>query len=51
MKYRRKVDCLRLPDKVSKEAMTRRSNKDSKRTADDDGEGGARKKMQRMGGS
>ncbi len=39
MKYGRKVDCLRSPDKVGKEAGTRRLNKGSKRATDDEGEG------------
>ncbi len=51
MEYGRKVDCLRLPNEVGKEARTRRSNKGSKCAADDDGKGGAGKKWQRMRGS
>jgi hypothetical protein len=51
LKYGRKVDCLRLLDKVGKEAGTRRSNKGSKHTADNNGEGGARNNRQRREGS
>jgi hypothetical protein len=49
--YGRKVDCLRLLDKVGKEVRTRKSKRGSKRAADDDREGGAGKKRQRTGGS
>ncbi len=49
--YRRKVDCLRLPEEVHKEARTRRLNKGSKHAANDVGEGGAGKKWHRRGGS
>ncbi len=51
IEYGRKVDCLKLPDKVSEEARTRRLNKGSKCTTDNDGEGGTGKKWQRTGGS
>jgi hypothetical protein len=51
LEYRRKVDCLRSPDEVDKESRTRRLNKGSKHTANNDGEGGAGKKRQRTGGS
>ncbi len=51
LEYERNVDCLRSPDKVSKEARTRRSNKGSKCAADDNEEGDARKKRQQTGGS
>ncbi len=50
MEYGRKVDCLRLPDKVGKEARTRRSNKGSKHASDNNRKGGAGKKRQRTGG-
>jgi hypothetical protein len=39
VEYGRKVNCLRLPDEVGKEAGTRRSNKGSKRATDNDREG------------
>ncbi len=51
LEYRRKVDCLRLSNEIGKEARIRRSNKGSKCAADDDREGGAGKKWQRIGGS
>ncbi len=51
IEYVRKVNCLRLPDKVGKKARTRRLNKGSKHATDDNGEGGTGKKRQRTGGS
>ncbi len=49
LEYRRKVDCLRLLDKVNKEARTRRSNKGSKCAADNNWGGGTGKKRQWTG--
>jgi hypothetical protein len=51
MEYGRKVYCLRLLDRVGKEARIRRSNKGSKHAADNNGEEGTGKKRQQTGGS
>ncbi len=42
---------MRSLDEVGEAVRTRKSKRGSKRAADDNGEGGAGKKRQRMGGS